>query len=236
MKWIFTAFVFVSTLGRFSRVSPARRRRRRQTSPWRWRCAGPGRCAPSGCSSAVGTARRPGIYLWCALAGPPCSTVGVSHLATFCSLKSTLFLSQYELCPVCFLAVFPSAHGRGTACERVSSGPRSGSHVLAQMDKDGQVELFLQNEDEWFWRECTALSVVRFVVCYTAWDSAVGPCWVFCWTGASLWPGELARGPGNDESTGCAGLLSGHRISPSNPPDMSDKKSLWSFLGKVSWG
>lgn len=30
----------------------------------------------------------------------------------------------------------------------VSSGARSGSRVLAQMDKDGQVELFLQNEDE----------------------------------------------------------------------------------------
>ena len=42
MKWIFTAFVFVSTPGRFSHVSPARRRRRRQTRPWRWRCAGPG--------------------------------------------------------------------------------------------------------------------------------------------------------------------------------------------------
>lgn len=116
---------------------------------------GPGR-------SVVG-APRPGVHLWCALPAPPCSTMGVSHLATFCSLKSILLLSQCELCPVYFLEVFPPAHGRGIACERVSSGARSGSHVLTQVDEDGQVELFLQNEDEWFWLEMH--SITRGKIC-----------------------------------------------------------------------
>lgn len=139
IKWIFRAFVFVSTLSVFS-ISPARRT---------WKTVNPfleGKRMPDRpqCEmlSVVGASRQQGTCLWCAFPVPACSsTGGMSNLDKFWSFKSIPFLSQCGLCPVYFLEILPphmdeQSHGRA-----VSSGAQSGSDVLTRRYKDAQFGL-----------------------------------------------------------------------------------------------